>query len=89
MNIDDFQTGYSNFTVFPNPGKDKKIQLNYAYFNETNSVLEISTVLGQVLKTIPITQEKTALNLSEFSSGLYFFTLKNDFSQVTKRVVID
>ncbi|MCR9182993.1 MAG: FG-GAP-like repeat-containing protein [Flavobacteriaceae bacterium] len=89
LSIDDFQAAYSTFQVYPNPSKNKKLTVNYIHFNETSTELEISTVLGQVLKTIPVTQEKTALNLSEFSSGLYFFTLKNEFSEVTKRVVID
>lgn len=86
---DDFLAVSADFNVYPNPSKDKKLEVKYTPLSESEAQLVISTVLGQVLKTIPITQEKTALNLSEFSSGLYFFTLKNEFSQVTKRVVID
>jgi len=89
LNVDDFQGPNSKFTVYPNPSNNKKLTISYVHFNETSAQIEISTVLGQVLKTIPVTQEKTTLNLSGFSSGLYFFTLKNAHSQSTKRVVID
>jgi hypothetical protein len=49
--------------------------------------VEIYNQLGSVLKTNHFTYtDKASINISDFSSGIYFVVVKTSFGSVTKRV---
>jgi hypothetical protein len=89
LSVDNLHTSLLNFFVHPNPSKNKKVELNYKNFDEAETVLEITTVLGQKIRTIQIDNQIKSIDLSDLTGGIYFFTLKNSLGNLTKRVVLD
>jgi hypothetical protein len=71
--------------VYPNPSKGT---INVVIDNAAKGVIEVRTVLGQLIKTTAITGPTTQVKL-EVQAGIYFvqITLEGSKSE-TKRVVI-
>ncbi|MBL7890723.1 MAG: T9SS type A sorting domain-containing protein [Bacteroidia bacterium] len=58
----------NNFTVYPNPAND----MIYINSSNTNDQIELRNVYGQLIKQVKITSNKTELNISDLSPGIYY-----------------
>ena len=89
--IIDFTNGIEDnilqMSLYPNPA-------NTELFVEANAAqiekLELVNVLGQTIMSLNVTQDITAIDVSEQQSGIYFVRLfATDGEQLIERIVID
>lgn len=73
---------------FPNPVVEEhvKVRVNNELWKR-GSVL-IVDVKGNIIKEVKLTSKTTQINISEFSTGIYFLTLFNGVKGYTKQMVI-
>lgn len=100
-NVNDSAWIYINFTVgnesveelnqisgkvYPNPASD----FIYVESNASqNSEIAIYNITGQLVKTVPVTSEKTQINISELQNGIYFYSIiTNGIKVDSKRFVV-
>lgn len=76
-------------SLFPNPASD---EVNISINNKTFGAIEITVVnsLGQVLQTIDDSNVSgtMTINVSNYSSGLYFVNIQADGVRVSKKLLI-
>lgn len=83
MNTEEFEKS-NELIVSPNPFKETfQIQVDES---QLGSQLQLYNSQGKLLKQIKVSQTQTQLNLSEFSSGVYF--LKNISHQNSKTIKV-
>lgn len=84
LSVNDFD--FSINELYPNPAKDI-ISIDLANSFETNSIIEIFDISGNMLKSINIsaglTQEN--INISDLANGTYYLNLRNGNKQMTKK----
>ena len=73
-----------DFNVYPNPVKHK---LTVSITNEAS--YSLITVSGQVVKSGQLRTGENTLNVSSFSSGLYFLHVKTESGISTKKIIKD
>jgi hypothetical protein len=73
-----------DFNVYPNPVKHK---LTVSITNEAS--YSLITVSGQVVKSGQLRTGENTLNVSSFSSGLYFLQVKTEKGISTKKIIKD
>lgn len=76
--------------IYPNPANDF-ITINFDGLTETNSSIEITNTVGQIIMKQYVTNETLKnINVSNLSNGIYFVQLKqNGKSIATKKLVIN
>jgi hypothetical protein len=89
--VEEQVTGFDQLNIYPNPAQN---QLNISFNAENNQSLQVrlmssagtlvytenaSNILGYYVNTI---------DLSDFSKGVYFLSLKNDNGTINKKVVV-
>jgi len=91
LGLNDVSTDTKDFYLFPNPVADKA---QFEYPKEmlkdySNSMIIVSDYLGQEIARIPISSNKTVVELSNVSSGQYIARIvaDNDVLAITKIVV--
>lgn len=84
INVD--ETNEVSFNVYPNPstGLVKVVTNN----NGHDQNISIKNILGQVVMNMVSTNEIEDLDLTSYGKGIYFLTVTNGDSQVTKKVTI-
>jgi len=71
--IDDNQKPDSQFNIYPNPANDYiTIEANFS------SEIEIFNIQGQLIKSMDTNGDKTNIDISGFSRGMYFVKLKSE-----------
>jgi hypothetical protein len=78
----DLVNASSTIDFFPNPVKNKLNIHTHAKF--VASVYRLSDQIGKTLKNGTIQDENTEIDLSMFSSGIYFLSIDNDKKEVFK-----
>lgn len=80
-----YNTGFSNETtctigIYPNPAKDV-LHINTA--SASGGIIQITSGIGQQIKTVTLSAEKTIINTTDLPSGLYHlsFTSYNGKTQ--------
>jgi len=77
------------FFVYPNPVLNKfAISLNNVQFYEPLN-LEISNMMGQTIKNETIHQTNQIIDVSDFSSGIYFVSILVNGNKLMQRFVIE
>lgn len=80
LGIDDFDA--FNFTIFPNPTKDKVIvNLNL------DATYSLVNILGQDMGKGDLVIGDNTLNISRLSKGLYFLNVKTSLGTATKKII--
>lgn len=76
----------SNFNIYPNPSNGN---FTIATDNFENTTIAIYNVAGQLIKNQNLTQNKTLIDLTTFSKGIYFVkvTTKDHVTQLKKLVI--
>lgn len=87
----DEPTAQSQVTVYPNPASDR-VEVKYDLVGASQGTFEIINLVGSTVyrKKLNTTRSQFGLNLSELSSGVYFYVLKStDKVLSTKKLVIN
>lgn len=75
----------NSISLYPNPTKDKfdiELKAGIESFD-----VEIYNQLGSLLKSTHLTYtDKTAIDISEFSAGIYFVMVKTKMGSITKKI---
>jgi len=76
-----------DFSIFPNPASET---LYISYSVEKNTVLKISTILGNevINYTLDATKTQNILSLLNFKSGVYFIWLENDTEKSKPKIFV-
>ncbi len=75
----------TNFSIYPNPSNgDYTIQLKTLNTDEELTVYDVS---GRKIKTKKLVDLNTAINLHDFSEGIYFFKIQSNRGSATRKVV--
>jgi hypothetical protein len=82
----DLLSAFSN--IYPNPAR------NEVFVTVDNSLPRIQTITftdltGRTLLSEEVNNYQTRLELGHLPKGIYFVTIKNQFSQVTKKLIIE
>jgi len=78
----------SSVNISPNPSSGN-LSINFGTKNFGKAEVSFSDIIGQALyKTTISASGKQALDVSEFSKGIYFLKLKTDSGVATKKIVI-
>ena len=73
-------------TLYPNPTQsfiDLKLDRNYLGATECH----IYDMYGKLMRTMPIEESITTIDVSDFAAGVYFVRLTTEQGQVSKRFV--
>jgi Secretion system C-terminal sorting domain/Beta-propeller repeat len=88
VGINEINNSSSNFNIYPNPSNEiLNIKLDAS--NESHRLLVITDVLGQVVLSKTITENNTQLNISDFTKGIYFITVKSGDKMSTQKLIIN
>ena len=77
-----------DFNIYPNPANDH-ITLESGNFGFTNSNLRIYNVVGDLILEERLVNNKTSIDITTFSKGLYFIKVENENRIVLKKFVKD
>ncbi|MFH1005001.1 MAG: YCF48-related protein [Bacteroidota bacterium] len=75
-------TTINNFIIYPNPATD-----NITIESPQQAVMEISNIQGQLIKTLVTSNNKTSVDVSAFSNGMYFIKAKTEKGIAIKKFV--
>lgn len=70
-------------TIYPNPAKDI-----ITIENAENSTLTIYSIIGEIISSFNITEQKATIDLSVYSSGNYLFKIIKGSNVVTKKITV-
>ena len=92
-NIEQNQSNIPYIEIYPNPNLSGQLSVEFAVLNSTSVEISITDFHGnRVLRTerknIPMGKNKLALNLSEFSAGIYMVQINGELFSLTKKLVI-
>ena len=73
--------------MYPNPASGV-VNLQVKGGLSANASVTITDVLGKTVMSAPVTAENTVINISGFTSGVYFVTVQNDNAQSTQKLII-
>jgi hypothetical protein len=81
VGINSITTEKNTVAVFPNPATDN------ITFNSTVNVnkMEVTDITGRLVGTYIITDNRLTLQTSNFSAGIYLFSLLNEKQEVVNR----
>ena len=81
----------SNLEVYPNPAENE-VNISYSLENSQKTVIRLLGVAGNVVDVIEVKSNSgnnlIIMDLSNYSSGVYFLKIGGIDSTVTKRLVI-
>jgi hypothetical protein len=72
----------TNMSIYPNPTNDY-----LSISTSTKSEIEISNIEGQIIKRLKIKDNKTDIDISDFSSGVYIIRVQTDRGIMTKKFI--
>lgn len=75
------------FSLYPNPASDI-INLNIDNINNTNLTLNIYNVIGTLVKSEMLKQNKRQINIGDLSNGVYMVTIKSKDLTESQRLLI-
>ncbi|MCG3167531.1 MAG: hypothetical protein POELPBGB_03323 [Bacteroidia bacterium] len=80
------QTQQAGISIYPNPATNV---VTVELANELRNVkAEIRNITGQVISQASITNQKSTLDISDLSSGIYFLRLFSENLEVTEKIVV-
>ena len=77
----------SNFNMYPNPASDE-IKIIPAD-NSTNSKMEITNSLGQIVKTGSLNNQSLTIPVNDLSKGVYFVKVQNEKGKTVSKLIIE
>lgn len=88
--VEDISSTGLNASVFPNPAS-YSITVQFSLEQSENILIEIFSLTGQLIKTIPAGKHfgsfTHTIDFSDFSNGIYLLKIKTDKHVVTKKII--
>jgi len=85
LNVRD--TSLEGIALYPNPTSDN-VFVNFGNNQINNATIRVTNHLGQLVQAIDVTQKETVLDVSAFSTGLYFVTIESGNETTTKKLIV-
>ncbi|MFH1003906.1 MAG: T9SS type A sorting domain-containing protein [Bacteroidota bacterium] len=82
IGISEFNKEKNNFIIYPNPATD-----NLTIESPQQAVMEISSIQGQLIKTLATNGNKTSIDISALPNGMYFIKMKTEKGIAVKKFV--
>ena len=77
----------NNFILYPNPANNN-ITIEYSSLNNNKEKLAlVYNIQGQLLQQLPLLQNKTVVDISNFTNGMYFVKIKTENGVIVKKFV--
>jgi hypothetical protein len=89
-----FQTGINglgsiadnlSITIYPNPANEKIIIESTSLNNEKDKIISIFNIQGQMLLKQELSQDRSEVDISKFTKGIYILKIENNEGHVVKR----
>ncbi|WP_124980796.1 cellulase family glycosylhydrolase [Nonlabens xiamenensis] len=77
----------TDISVYPNPA-DELVHLDFAGIPKQNTQLILVNSLGQMVKTIALSNKNNVLEVENLTPGLYFIEIKNGDERITRKLLI-
>ena len=84
VGIDDIKLDDNVISIYPNPTNGV-----FIIEGENMNTVEITTISGQKIKTMEVSENKVSIDLSTQSKGIYFAKIITDKGTVIKKLVIE
>ncbi len=78
----------NNISLFPNPTKGL-VEFNFGKLNSHVFEVKVTDITGKVVITHDLSVMKNTIDLTEFSSGVYFVQVTLDDVSMTRRLVLE
>jgi hypothetical protein len=78
----------NNISLYPNPARNDFNIIISAEMSLKDAEFIIYNVYGKEVKTIPINQFETTINIEGIESGIYFYSMKHGIEQMVKGKLI-
>lgn len=89
IDVDNFGFSFTNaidensigtpFLTYPNPASK---EFNIICNNPGEATVTISDTQGKIMETVPLTGEKTRIDLNDYTSGLYYYSISDRSGKV-------
>ncbi len=86
VGMNQYSADISSIKIFPNPCTEE-FSIESKNVSLDNCMLSIYTVLGGLIFSRQLTEERTTINVSNFKSGLYFVVISDSMSIHRKRLI--
>ena len=74
---------FESFKMFPNPTNG-----NFVYFNVTeDATINIYNILGKLIQSVEVTQNKNSIDVSKFSAGIYMLKINSGTQFINKKLI--
>ena len=77
----------NTFEIFPNPASDYVV-LNFNNSRNENLQLNISNMMGVLVRSEILKQNKQKINIEDLSNGVYMFTIKSKDLTENQKLII-
>lgn len=75
-------------TIYPNPCNELLfIEITNANLEAANTVAELYTMQGQLLKRIELNTPTTSMPVDDLKTGIYYVTVKSAMGVYSKKIV--
>jgi len=78
----------NNISLFPNPTKGL-VEFNFGKLNSHVFEVKVTDITGKVVITRDLSVMKNTIDLTEYSSGIYFLQVTLDDVSMTRRIVLE
>ena len=85
VGIEEF-ISFDNLKIYPNPVKDK-LNIEFVSFELSDVKLELCYSLGQVVSTLENPKKNQQIDLSDFSTGVYFLKIRTTSEQKVFKII--
>jgi len=76
----------SSFYIYPNPSS-KFVTLNFK--DQINREILIIDIKGSILLSVKTNKEEVTFSLSEFTPGIYFVSVQDQYGIITKKMILN
>jgi hypothetical protein len=74
------------FDIYPNPASES-MTIDFANNSDDNAIAEIYNMDGKLIQRVSINQQKTEVNISSLSQGIYFVKISGNTGMAIKKMV--
>lgn len=82
VSVDNIKAQGNNVEVYPNPSST---QVTFKISSGENTYLKILDVTGREIETLPVLNNEIQVNISAFSSGIYFYEILDKSNTIVDR----
>jgi len=80
------ENNITEFNIYPNPTKNT-ITINLGNNNLKNANFKVIDLLGKEIHTQQVNSQKTTINLSKYSKGIYLIKFSNDLGSKVYKII--